>query len=111
MIRAGHAVGRLVDVVSRSVALALLAGCGEPEAVGTATESFGSGTGSVDHGFETMGGWSGSTGWVTTGPDDPDRRRPNWYDPGRFWSGDALALREGYRLGGEIAVTLPSDAG
>ena len=45
------------------------------------------------------------------GPGDPDRRRPNWYDPGRFWSGDALALREGYRLGGEIAVTLPLDAG
>ena len=33
--------------------------------------------------------------------------RPNWYDPGRFWSGDGLALREGYRLGGEIAVVLP----
>jgi len=45
------------------------------------------------------------------GSGDPDRRRPNWYDPGRFWSGDALALREGYRLGGEIAVTLPLDAG
>ena len=36
-------------------------------------------------------------------------RRPNWYDPGRFWSGDGLALRAGYRLGGEIAVTLPPD--
>lgn len=39
----------------------------------------------------------------------PGDRRPNWYDPGRFWSGDGLALREGYRLGGEIAVALPPD--
>ncbi|MFW0787281.1 guanylate cyclase [Gordonia sp. CPCC 206044] len=28
----------------------------------------------------------------------------NWFDPGRFWSGDALALRDGYRLVDEIAV-------
>jgi hypothetical protein len=34
-------------------------------------------------------------------------RRPSWYDPGRFWSGDGLELREGYTLGGEIAVSLP----
>ncbi|WP_214367117.1 hypothetical protein [Pseudonocardia sp. H11422] len=34
-------------------------------------------------------------------------RRPNWYDPGRFWSGDALELTPGFRLGGEIAVALP----
>lgn len=34
-------------------------------------------------------------------------RRPNWYDPGRFWSGDDLELAPGYRLGNEIAVTLP----
>jgi hypothetical protein len=31
-------------------------------------------------------------------------RRPGWYDPGRFWSGDTLRLSEGYHLGGEIAV-------
>ena len=37
----------------------------------------------------------------------PGDRKPNWYDPGRFWSGDGLALRECYRLGGEIAVVLP----
>jgi hypothetical protein len=37
----------------------------------------------------------------------PRRRRPNWYDPGRFWSGDDLELAPGYRLGGEIAVVLP----
>jgi hypothetical protein len=37
----------------------------------------------------------------------PEGRRPNWYDPGRFWSGDALGLAEGSRLGGEIAVDLP----
>jgi len=34
-------------------------------------------------------------------------RRPNWYDPGRFWSGDNLRLAEGYHLGGEITVHLP----
>ena len=37
----------------------------------------------------------------------PAGRRPNWYDPGRFWSGDNLVLREGNRLGGEIAVDVP----
>jgi hypothetical protein len=37
----------------------------------------------------------------------PDRRRPHWYDPGRFWSGDDLELSEGWGLGGEIAVDLP----
>ncbi|HXV93195.1 MAG TPA: hypothetical protein VD813_07860 [Pseudonocardia sp.] len=35
-------------------------------------------------------------------------RRPNWYDPGRFWSGDELELAPGYRLGGEITVELPA---
>lgn len=38
----------------------------------------------------------------------PGGRRPNWYDPGRFWSGDALQLSEG-RLDGEIAVDVPVD--
>lgn len=37
----------------------------------------------------------------------PEERRPNWYDPGRFWSGDDLPLAAGYRLGDEIAVELP----
>ncbi|WP_436839426.1 hypothetical protein [Microbispora hainanensis] len=37
----------------------------------------------------------------------PAGRRPNWYDPGRFWSGDNLALSGGHRLGGEIAVDVP----
>ena len=41
------------------------------------------------------------------GCQNPNWRRPNWYDPGRFWSGDGLTLREGYYLGGEIAVVLP----
>jgi hypothetical protein len=36
----------------------------------------------------------------------PDRR-PNWYDPGRFWSGDDLDLLDGARLGAEIAVDVP----
>ncbi|WP_211303080.1 hypothetical protein [Allonocardiopsis opalescens] len=35
------------------------------------------------------------------------RRRVNWYDPGRFWSGDELDLSPGYNLGGEIAVDIP----
>ncbi|MEO3873980.1 hypothetical protein ABGB18_34655 [Nonomuraea sp. B12E4] len=34
----------------------------------------------------------------------PVRRRPNWYDPGRFWSGDDLELLTGRRLGSEITV-------
>jgi hypothetical protein len=33
------------------------------------------------------------------------RHRTNWYDAGRFWSGDELELAHGYQLGGEIAVT------
>jgi len=36
----------------------------------------------------------------------PGRHRANWYDAGRFWSGDGLALATGFRLGGEIAVHL-----
>jgi len=31
-------------------------------------------------------------------------RPPNWYDPGRFWSGDDLPLREGWTLSPEIPV-------
>jgi hypothetical protein len=34
--------------------------------------------------------------------------RPNWYDAGRFWSGDDLGLSAGFRLGGEIAVVVPA---
>lgn len=37
----------------------------------------------------------------------PGGRRPNWYDPGRFWSGDELPLTGGSALGGEIAVRIP----
>jgi hypothetical protein len=37
----------------------------------------------------------------------PGHRSPSWYDPGRFWSGDDLDLTAGFRLGGEIAVSLP----
>jgi hypothetical protein len=37
----------------------------------------------------------------------PRSRRPNWYDPGRFWSGDDLELAGGAALGDEIAVRLP----
>jgi hypothetical protein len=28
----------------------------------------------------------------------------NWFDPGKFWSGDTLPLTAGYRLGDEISV-------
>jgi len=38
----------------------------------------------------------------------PEGRRPNYYDPGRFWSGDHLDLAEGYRLGGEIEIRIPA---
>ena len=34
--------------------------------------------------------------------------RPNWYDAGRFWSGDDLGLEAGFGLGGEIAVAVPA---
>jgi hypothetical protein len=37
----------------------------------------------------------------------PPDRSLDWYDPGRFWSGDDLDLAPGFRLGGEIAVKLP----
>ena len=38
----------------------------------------------------------------------PSSHRPNWYDAGRFWSGDHLGLSAGFRLGGEIAVVVPA---
>jgi hypothetical protein len=38
----------------------------------------------------------------------PTGRRPDWYDPGRFWSGDHLGLTGGYRLSDEIAVDVGS---
>jgi hypothetical protein len=37
----------------------------------------------------------------------PGKHNPNWFDAGRFWSGDNLGLSGGYRLGGEIAVRTP----
>jgi hypothetical protein len=38
----------------------------------------------------------------------PGKHRPNWYDAGRFWSGDNLSLVRGYAFGGEIAVQVPA---
>ncbi|MEH0845880.1 hypothetical protein V6U81_26210 [Micromonospora sp. CPCC 205711] len=38
----------------------------------------------------------------------PAGRRPNWYDPGRFWSGDDLGLTGAAKLGAEIEVCIPS---
>ena len=32
-------------------------------------------------------------------------RRPSWYDPGRFWSGDHIELATPFALGGELPVT------
>jgi len=37
----------------------------------------------------------------------PSGQQPNWYDAGRFWSGDRLGLTPGFQLGGEIAVQVP----
>jgi hypothetical protein len=39
----------------------------------------------------------------------PSTRQPNWYDAGRFWSGDDLSLSAGYSLGREIAVRIHAD--
>jgi hypothetical protein len=41
----------------------------------------------------------------------PGKHDPNWFDAGRFWSGDNLGLSGGFRLGGEIAVRTPDSAG
>jgi hypothetical protein len=41
----------------------------------------------------------------------PAKRRPGWYDAGRFWSGDDLALSADFRLAGEIAVQVPPAPG
>lgn len=35
-----------------------------------------------------------------------EERPTNWYDPGRFWSGDRLELADGAALGPEVAVTV-----
>jgi hypothetical protein len=40
----------------------------------------------------------------------PGGKRPAWYDPGRFWSGDDLALAGRYRLSEEVAVEVPAPA-
>ncbi|MDT7787443.1 MAG: hypothetical protein QOF58_5862 [Pseudonocardiales bacterium] len=34
------------------------------------------------------------------------KRRPNWYDPGKFWSGDDLELLDGAKLGEEIEIVV-----
>lgn len=34
------------------------------------------------------------------------KRRPNWYDPGRFWSGDDLELLGGAKLRKEIEIVV-----
>jgi hypothetical protein len=37
------------------------------------------------------------------------KRPANWYDPGRFWSGDRLELLGGATLGDEIQVLVPDE--
>ncbi len=37
----------------------------------------------------------------------PRSRPENWYDPGRFWSGDRLELLGGATLGDEVSVVIP----
>jgi hypothetical protein len=34
----------------------------------------------------------------------PDHRPASWYDPGKFWSGDAIELVAPFKLGGEVGV-------
>ena len=41
----------------------------------------------------------------------PGDRPTNYYDPGRFWSGDDLDLQRGARLGDEIGVDVPAPPG
>lgn len=36
-------------------------------------------------------------------------RRPGWYDPGKFWSGDRLPMVSGFDLGKEVAVNLSDE--
>ena len=40
----------------------------------------------------------------------PANRPVNWFDPGRFWSGDELALLGGATLGEEIEISVPHGA-
>jgi hypothetical protein len=40
----------------------------------------------------------------------PEHRPASWYDPGRFWSGDHIALVPPFVLGGEIPVVRASSA-
>ncbi|MCV7212483.1 hypothetical protein [Mycolicibacterium canariasense] len=35
-------------------------------------------------------------------------KRENYFDPGKFWSGDSLSLAPGYTLGAEIVVDVPA---
>jgi hypothetical protein len=44
-----------------------------------------------------------ASAYIAMGLLDPERPT-NFYDPGRFWSGDELPLRLGFRLGEEIRV-------
>jgi hypothetical protein len=41
----------------------------------------------------------------------PEGRPANWYDPGRFWSGDDLDLLRGATLAPEIEVLIPAGPG
>ncbi|NLG56772.1 MAG: hypothetical protein GX542_14195 [Rhodococcus sp.] len=39
-----------------------------------------------------------------------ETKRTNWYDPGKFWSGDRLPLAPGVELGPEITVRVDSNS-
>jgi hypothetical protein len=41
----------------------------------------------------------------------PASRQASWFDPGRFWSGDALQLSDGFSLSGEIPIIIPRTPG
>lgn len=48
-----------------------------------------------------------ATTYADMGLLDTSRRPENWYDPGSFWSGDALELTGDAQLGTEVRVVVP----
>ena len=41
----------------------------------------------------------------------PARRPASWYDPGKFWSGDRIALEPPFALRAELYVEVPRSTG
>ncbi|UUZ61166.1 hypothetical protein [Nocardioides sp. B-3] len=48
--------------------------------------------------------WPRRSGTWASSPRD---RRATWFDPGSFWSGDYLPLRDGWTYGREVKVGQP----